>query len=416
MLVVKTAPNPLPDFHQPVESAEQEEERAGDGEAGEGAALPVRKGKGKSDKRREEGVEAIWTPVVQGGGEEETPAKVLEMQRVLGLPSALWSVESERSVKVKEEEEGQERKTRELRLCEEREGRRGHSAAQIDSASMPPPLPPDLRGQADTFFKSPGADASCSLLRVKDAAVASVVRDAEWALDEFVRKEEVYVNGQLEQREEEEESGWGRGGQLNKGGEAAGGGGRGDGEDGEEVVEIKFDRAFVNDEERLEFAKEQRRKLAKLLGVAPESIEILEVKPGSPVTMIRFQISSQDASRLSSSSPRPEVSPAQPPADEDEDEGFDAPALGVEMLSAGGAGSHSALTQKLQASLPPQVRITDRAMERRLVPSAPAEMMAGGGRREVGGQEAPERKLTIVKSKGSHDLGQLNPWDLSPDQ
>eukprot|EP00960_Hanusia_phi_P057756 763656-Hanusia_phi.AAC.2 len=131
--------------------------------------------------------------------------------------------------------------------------------------------------------------------------------------------------------------------------------------------------------------------------------------------MIRFQISRQDASRLGTSSPPAEVSLGPPPGDEDAAGGFDAPALGVEMLSAGGAGSHSALTQKLQASLPPQVPITDRAMERRLVPSAPAEVMAGGGR-EAQGQEAPERKLTVVKSKGSHDLGQLNPWDLSPEQ
>ena len=400
MLVVKTAPNPLPDFHQPVDHASQQEERAGGGEGGGGAELPLRKGKGKSDKRREDGVEMIWTPVVQsGGGEEETPMKVLELQKVLGLPASLWSVEAERSVKLKQEEEGQERKSRELRLCEEREGRKGQAAGQIDSASTPHALPADLKGQAETFFKSPGADASSSLLRVKDASVASVVRDAEWALEEFVRREEVYMNGKLETEQEEESSRGRARGQVatGKGEEEADGGRReeGGGEQ-EEVMEIKFDRAFANDEERLEFARQQRNKLAKLLGVTPESIEILEVKPGSPVTMIRFQISRQDASRLSPSSPPADEAPAHSSAEGGAAESFDAAPLGVEMLSAGDSDSHSLLTAKLQASLPPQVAFTDRAMQRRPVPSAPAEVMAGGGRRETGGQEAPERKLTVI--------------------
>ena len=43
------------------------------------------------------------------------------------------------------------------------------------------------------------------------------------------------------------------------------------------VCTCRFDLALANDEERLAFAHAQRRKMAKLLGLAPEDIDILHV-------------------------------------------------------------------------------------------------------------------------------------------
>ena len=65
---------------------------------------------------------------------------------------------------------------------------------------------------------------------------------------------------------------------------------------------MKFDVAFANDEERKVFAEAQRALLAKALGIAPELIEIGDVKPGSPITMIRFQIKGSDAAMIPATS------------------------------------------------------------------------------------------------------------------
>jgi hypothetical protein len=44
-----------------------------------------------------------------------------------------------------------------------------------------------------------------------------------------------------------------------------------------QVMEMKFDITFASDEERLEFAKAQREKIAKILGIPVNYIEISEV-------------------------------------------------------------------------------------------------------------------------------------------
>ena len=63
--------------------------------------LPVRKLKGKVDKRREEGVEIVYMPTLSyPEGSEETKERILEMQKVLGLPKCLWASETIRSDKV----------------------------------------------------------------------------------------------------------------------------------------------------------------------------------------------------------------------------------------------------------------------------------------------------------------------------
>ena len=130
--------------------------------------------------------------------------------------------------------------------------------------------------------------------------VLLVLRDSEWSLDDCMRTSDPATSDNY----------WA----LQGAGSAKEGclssihgqnppGGPPAGESGE-VLEIKFDVTLRNDEERQAFAHTQRTKLAKMLGLSPGDIEILDVKPGSPVTIMRFQIGSQEASRIRSDGPR----------------------------------------------------------------------------------------------------------------
>jgi hypothetical protein len=81
-LVAKAEPSPLPEFGIHVEEAEESLERPG---VEEEQALPVRKLKGKVDKRREDGVEMVFMPTLSyPEGSEETHERILEMQKVRG--------------------------------------------------------------------------------------------------------------------------------------------------------------------------------------------------------------------------------------------------------------------------------------------------------------------------------------------
>jgi hypothetical protein len=61
------------------------------------------------------------------------------------------------------------------------------------------------------------------------------------------------------------------------------------------VMDLKFDAQFSTDEERMVFAISQRDRLAKMLGIPADCIEIEDVKPGSPITMVRLNIKKPDA-------------------------------------------------------------------------------------------------------------------------
>jgi hypothetical protein len=61
------------------------------------------------------------------------------------------------------------------------------------------------------------------------------------------------------------------------------------------VMDLKFDAQFSTDEERMVFAISQRDRLAKMLGIPAACIEIEDVKPGSPITMVRLNIKKPDA-------------------------------------------------------------------------------------------------------------------------
>lgn len=141
------------------------------------------------------------------------------------------------------------------------------------------------------------------------------------------------------------------------------------GESGE-VLEIKFDVTLRNDEERQAFARTQRTKLAKMLGLSPEAIEILDVKPGSPVTIMRFQIGSQEASRIRSDGPRA-VGDGGSSAGEGDvhggeggESGIDSRAILVDMVSSAGGLAHQHLSERLRTNLAkfaPNAQIRDSA-------------------------------------------------------
>ena len=152
-----------------------------------------------------------------------------------------------------------------------------------------------------------------------------------------------------------------------------------------EVVEIKFDVNLANDEEREAFARTQRSKLAKMLGLAPEDIEIIDVKPGSPVTVMRFRIGDQEASRIRSEGPQRGrglgvegagiESSGPDPGLASGAEGIDQRALQVDILSSSGPLAHQMLTERLRDNLlrqSPNVTLRDLSAAAALAAAAPA--------------------------------------------
>jgi hypothetical protein len=222
------------------------------------------------------------------------------------------------------------------------------------------------RGEAAGAHKQMGVNSRNSGDTPKLLDALSVLRDSEWTLDDFMRTSDPATSDNY----------WapqGAGsakegclssihGQNPPGGPPAGESG--------EVLEIKFDVTLRNDEERQAFARTQRTKLAKMLGLSPEDIEILDVKPGSPVTIMRFQIGSQEASRIRSDGPRA-VGDGGSSAGEGDvhggeggESGIDSHAILVDMVSSAGGLAHQHLSERLRTNLTkfaPNAQIRDSA-------------------------------------------------------
>lgn len=47
------------------------------------------------------------------------------------------------------------------------------------------------------------------------------------------------------------------------------------------MVDIKFDTALANDEERATFGELQRKNLAKMLNIPEDHIQVVHVRPGT---------------------------------------------------------------------------------------------------------------------------------------
>ena len=76
--------------------------------------------------------------------------------------------------------------------------------------------------------------------------------------------------------------------------EAVKGAGKGEGDliDGSapDVLTMKFDVSFVDEKARMAFADKQRHKLAQLLRIPVEEIHVRMAVPGSPITVVTFEI------------------------------------------------------------------------------------------------------------------------------
>ena len=375
-LVAKAEPSPLPEFGLHIEVAEQTMLRPG---VEEEQALPVRKLKGKVDKRREEGVEIVFMPTLTyAEGAEETKERIQEMQKVLGLPKVLWDSEAYRSDKVVIKPNEEQRNARQSRSEEISERVKGDVQTHITRASKPvneseAPPPPELdrdkppinRGEAIEGAKQLGENARAPPAAAKELDLVSVLRDNEWALDEYIREGDPAVD----------DDHWAPAGAGSvkevqsafaahpPGGPPVGAPGEAGAPGENEVVEIKFDVSLANDEEREAFARVQRARLAKMLGLQPEDIDIVDVKPGSPVTVMRFQIPSQDAARIRSAGPRPggEARGAETSAVSDGQEGIDERAIHVDILSSSGGLAHQQLSERLRSGLPPAIQVRDSA-------------------------------------------------------
>jgi len=335
----KAIPDPIPDFHKPQDDSQQTEEKDG---AVLDLALPLRKVKGKPDKQRELRVEVICTPIVksQEPGAEEDPMR-LKME--LGLPDVLWKHDEMRGAKALGHGDEIPREESENRFLQFDDRLKGNYQSQIESASSTQMERDDV-GHALEVVKTFGANAKTLEGENREPIHENIVKNSEWAFDEYMRPETHSISAYSQKLAEPDD-------------EAA------------EVMEVKFDATFSTDEERLMFAKAQRDKLAKMLGINPECIEIAGVKPGSPITMIRFNIKKSDAEMV------PDPGPA--PADDGEPApAFDLPALSISMLETAGEDSHRQLSQRLKASgALSAIPVEDSAVQSKLNQTAPAEVL-----------------------------------------
>ena len=349
--VFKATPDPVPDFHKPVDVAGQTEEKGG---VLKELELPLRKTKGKCDKHREQRVEVICTPIVSQDamdGEEGENRELLKAE--MGLPDVLWEEYHYRGSKQEVTSELEmARIESDSRFITLSERRKGDFASQINSASAEQAVEGSAMGYARDVAKTAGHNAEELEGTKRELATENIVKNAEWAFDEYLRPESMDVAGETQAAVADtlEQS---------------------------EVLEMKFDVAFANDEERHVFAEAQRAMLAKALGIPVDSIEIGGVKPGSPITMIRFSIKSTDAAMI----PEPRASrpgtgtsggsggaaaaddgagaaAERPASAADGDLSIDAgaddfvgiDAMEVTVLRAGAENGHRQLTQRLQAT------------------------------------------------------------------
>ena len=295
-----------------------------------------------------------------------------------GLPDALWAHEAYRSQKY-DPGADQElmREARESRLIERAERVKGDSQSHIDTASSFGEEGTIDRGYAPEVPKSYGENARSLEDGARETADVNVVKNSEWAFDEYLRPEARTVN-------------------KSKPDPAA--------DDGElsEVMEMKFDVTFANEEERMEFAKAQREKLAKLLGVPVHYVDITDVKPGSPVTVVRFNIRASDAAMIPSAAKAgdgSEVAEA-----DDGGEPFDMPTLAVTMTQTGGEEGHLQLSQKLTSTLSRyNIKVEDKAVVTEQFKTAPEDALDATSSYQREGQAQP-RQESLGRTKGECDL------------
>ena len=340
--VSKAIPDPIPDFHKPSDDAQQTTDK--DGVLLE-LTLPLKKVKGKPDKQRELRVEVICTPIIksQDPGKEEDP---MTLKMELGLPDILWKHDDSKGVKVIGSSDEIPREESENRFLQFDDRSKGYEQSHIESLSCTELDKQDV-GHALEVVKTFGANAKFLLGEDRETSSENILKNSEWAFDEYMRPETHSIAAYSKKLADEEEPC--------------------------ETMEVKFDATFASDSERMLFAKAQRDKLAKMLGIDPGLIEIAGVKPGSPITMIKFNIKKSDSAMIPDSGPGPAGSHDEAAAPL---ESFDMPALSITMTETGGEDAHRQLGQRLKAcgglaGIP----VEDMAVQSTLNKTAPGEVL-----------------------------------------
>jgi hypothetical protein len=343
--MTKAIPDPVPDYHKPSDESQQSEEKDG---VVLDLYLPLRKVKGKPDKQRELRVEVICTPIINGQdpGAEEDP---MRLKIELGLPDVLWKHDETKGLKAMLAGDEIPREECENRFLQYDDRAKGGEQGQIETASSTEMDKADV-GHALEVVKTFGANAKTLEGEDREASHENIVKNSEWAFDEFMRPETRSVTEYSKKLEDDEEA--------------------------SEVMEVKFDATFATDEERLMFAKAQREKLAKMLGISPDQIEIAGVKPGSPITLIRFNIKQSSSAMI----PDPGLAVADSGIAQADDgsvgTAFDVPALSISMLETSGEDGHRQLSQRLKSSAAlAAIPIDDVAVQSKINQTAPEEVL-----------------------------------------
>eukprot|EP00960_Hanusia_phi_P062950 765309-Hanusia_phi.AAC.5 len=311
------------------------------GSSDKGSQLPEVRRKGFVEKQRETRVEMICTPISNMDTMEQD---FEEFKVAYGLPSFLWQYEQprgEKDIYDADEESARVAEDKEFVSLSERE--KGAQVSQIETTSSEFASTSD-RGYAPEFMKSFGSNAGQYEGQGREISSENIVKNSEWAFDEYLRipADEIKYN----REEAEAEAG--------------------------EVIELKYDLAFSNDEERQLFAKSQREKLAKALGIPIECIEISDVKPGSPMTLLRLKVRASDAALIPASSAGASEEPAAP---QDAEGALDVRPVAVSMLETAQGSGHRLLSTRLHETFGGYLEVEDKAVQERVEKTAPADVL-----------------------------------------
>jgi len=347
----KAVPDPVPDFHQAVECAQQQLSK----ESGVNQLeLPLRKSKGNAEKKRENRIEMICMPME--AQDMDSTEDVDRLHSVFGLPHILWKQEEHRGGKFDPVQDKELlREANESRVVERVPRIKGLCTSQIDTISYADSKEDTMKRDALEPSKLGGDVAPEYNARSREACTEYAAKHAEWIYDEYLRPTDSAPDVFPGSSKRKEFS---------------------------EVMEIKFDVAFSSDQERAFFAKTQRENLANLLGIPEHLIEVVGVKPGSPVTVVRFQIKAADVnigsgSQLDGSAALQSESQLSARASE-------MPTLGISMLEAGDAEGHRKLSARLREVFGDKISVDDR--------SIPISQAASDGEMNLGSKSAYSRE------------------------
>ena len=316
----KAIPDPVPDFDQPPEVPHQLVSKDTSIVQME---LPSRKTKGTAEKRRENRIEMICLPLDHCTDEDVAIGG--DRVQDIGLPQAMWKQEEYRGGKFDAFRESElQREASESRVIEKARRIKGIAEGHIETLSMENKGSFIYRGHAFESDKVRGETANDYHANEREACMDYAEKHVEWIYDEYLRP--------------------GDGPKISSSNSTH-----------HEIVEMKFDVALSSDEDRISFANAQRAAFAKLLGIPEQFIQILGVKPGSPVTLVRFQINGSDV-------PMIPVAPDNNLPISQQEISFNpsAPMLGISILQAADEDGHRQFSSRLKDIFGEKIVLEDR--------------------------------------------------------